>query len=79
MVGWASRPCTAKLLWGLAVLLGPATGPPSGGMQAASRPRDSGKKTLRPLGSVPGTSPQDAGRGRGDGAVEELGLALNSL
>lgn len=45
MVGRASFPATLSCSAGLAMLLGPATGPPLGGMQAGSRPRDPGKKT----------------------------------
>lgn len=68
MVGRASLPRSAELWAGLAVLLGPPAGPPSGGMQAGSRPRDPGKKSPAPgpWGLPQGTLPRLPGReGRG--------------
>lgn len=70
---WAGPPFPATLSCyaGPALLLGPATGPPLGGMQAGSRPRDPGKETLvLGPGGLPPTLPR-LQVGRGEGA--ELG------
>lgn len=71
LAGWAGPPSQQSCSAGPAMLLGPATGPPLGGMRAGSRPRDSGKETLvlGPRGlPLTATSPGcrwDEGRGQG--------------
>ena len=77
---WAGPPFPATLSCSarLAMLLGPATGPPLGGMQAGSRPQDSGKKTPAqgPWG-LPQVPPHRLPRGEeGRGQWESWALPL---